>query len=110
LLPVSLDHYNEFRILPRAVRDEFRARFELYFLRKGNRLSASVQQNVDSILAEMEAAGISEEERHERIVNFMHFVNDMDASRRLSFRSIAPDTYDAVSAYVGRWDAATRHA
>src|SRR5262249_15370446 len=106
----GLDEYNDFRILPHPVRDEFRARCDGYFARKGNRAPASMRDNVASILAEMEAVDMSDAERRRRIVNFMHFVNDLDASRRLSFKSIAPDIYDAVAAYAGGWDVRTRYA
>ena len=106
----GLDHYNDFRILPHSVRDEFRVRFEKYFARKGNRDLTSVRQNIGSVLSEMDANDIPDEERRKRIVNFMQFVNDIDASRRLSFKSIAPDIFDAVDSYVGGWNVGTRYA
>jgi MoaA/NifB/PqqE/SkfB family radical SAM enzyme len=105
----GLDHYNDFRILPHAVRDELNTRFERFFARKGNRASAA-RHNVWSVLSEMQATDISDEERRNRIVDFMRFVNDMDASRQLSFKSIAPETFDAVAAYAGRWDERTKYA
>jgi len=58
----------------------------------------------------MDANDIPDEERRKRIVNFMQFVNDIDASRRLSFKSIAPDIFDAVDSYVGGWNVGTRYA
>jgi len=110
LIGRGLDHYNDFRIMPLAVRHAFRARFADYFARKGNRIGASVRQHVEATLAEMDAADFPDELRRERIKDFMHFVNDMDRSRGLSFRAIAPDVYDAVVAYAGGWDSTTRYA
>ena len=106
----GLDHYNDFRILPISVQTTFRARFDEYFVRKANRELAQARENLGSILAEMDSTDFSDEERRWRIANFMQFVNDMDASRRLSFRSIAPEIHDAVAAYAGGWDMRTRYA
>src|SRR5262249_23187623 len=106
----GLDQYNDVRILPHSVRDMFRTRVEDYFARTGNRDMAPLHSDVASMLAEMESTDFSDQERRQRVVNFMHFVNDLDASRRLSFRSVAPEVHDAVAAYAGGWDPATRHA
>jgi MoaA/NifB/PqqE/SkfB family radical SAM enzyme len=110
LIGRGLDDYNDFRIMPHAVRNELRARFERYFARTGNRAMASARQEVESILAEMDATDFSDEVRRQRIIGFMQFINDMDASRGLSFRAIAPELYDAVVAYAGHWDSSTRYA
>jgi organic radical activating enzyme len=106
----GLDHYNDFRILPRAVRAELRSRFDGYFARKGNQDTTSVRQNIQSIFEEMDATDISEEMRRDRISNFMHFVNDLDKSRRLSFKTMVPEIYDAIVAHAGHWDTETHHA
>ena len=106
----GLDHYNDFRILPRTLRDELRGRFDEYFARKHNRDMRLVRQNIDSVFAEMDAADFSEELRKERIINFMHFINDLDKSRTLSFKVIRPDIYHAIVAYYGHWDMSTRYA
>ncbi len=106
----GLDHYNDFRILPLAAREEVRIRFESYFARKGNQGLDLVRQNINSIFAEMDSTDISEPQRRERIVNFMHFVNDLDKSRRLSFKATAPDLYDAIVSYHGHWNGETRYA
>jgi hypothetical protein len=106
----GLDHYNDFRILPRLARKELRTRFENYFARKGNQGLEAVRQNIQSIFAEMAATDISEEQRRERTLNFMHFVNDLDKSRRSSFKAIAPDLFDVLVDYYGRWDGETRYA
>jgi sulfatase maturation enzyme AslB (radical SAM superfamily) len=106
----GLDHYNDFRILPLVARDELRKRFEAYFARKGNQGLEAVRQNVQSIFSEMDSTDISDEQRRERTLGFMHFVNDMDKSRRLSFKSMAPELYDAVVDYYGHWDSETRYA
>jgi hypothetical protein len=106
----GLDHYNDFRILPPAVREELRTRFESYFARKGNQGLDAVRQNIQSIFAEMDATDISDAQRRERILNFMHFVNDLDKSRQLSFKTTAPDLYDAVVSYYGHWSGETRYA
>jgi sulfatase maturation enzyme AslB (radical SAM superfamily) len=106
----GLDHYNDFRILPTAIRDELRTRFEDYFTRKGNLDRVSVRQNIQSIFAEMDATAFPEELRRERALNFMHFINDMDKSRQLSFRTTAPEIYGAIAAEFGHWDNRTRYA
>ena len=106
----GLDQYNDFRILPHAVRNAFREGFERYFARKDNRDLAAVRENVGSILAEMDANDFSDHERRQRVVNFMAFVNDMDRSRRLSFKAIGGDTHAAIVAYLGEWDTRTRFA
>ena len=106
----GLDHYNDFRILPPKIRAKFHAQFEAYFARKGNRDVASVQQNIRSIFEEMDATDFSEDLRRERILNFMFFVNDLDKSRRLSFKTAAPELYDDIVAYYGHWDSRTRYA
>jgi MoaA/NifB/PqqE/SkfB family radical SAM enzyme len=106
----GLDQYNDFRILPHDIRKQFAARFEDYFVRKGNRDMASVRQNVETIIAEAAATDFSEQQRSERAINFMHFINDLDSSRKLSFRTIAPDIHDAMSSYLGGWHEETRHA
>jgi MoaA/NifB/PqqE/SkfB family radical SAM enzyme len=106
----GLDHYNDFRILPRPMRDAFRAQFEDYFKRKGNRDVTAVRQQIESILAEMDATDFSEDLRRERTRNFMHFVNDMDKSRGLSFKAIAPEMHEAFVDYYGHWDTGTRYA
>jgi hypothetical protein len=106
----GLDHYNDFRILPLAARQELRGRFEIYFARKGNQGLEMVRQNIESIFAEMDATDITDEERRDRMTNFMHFVNDMDKSRRLSFRSIAPDLVETIVQYFGHWELETRYA
>jgi len=106
----GLDRYNDFRILPHSIRDELTARFAQYFARKDNGAELSGRQNVERVLAEMVATDFSDGERRNRIVNFMHFVNDMDRSRHLSFKKIAPEIHDAVTAYFGSWDGGTRYA
>jgi organic radical activating enzyme len=106
----GLDDYNDFRILPLSMRNKFRAKFEGYFKRKGNYDTSAFRQHLQSILAEMEATDFTEELRRERVVNFMHFVNDMDKSRRLSFRAIAPELFEGLVSYYGYWDERTRHA
>jgi MoaA/NifB/PqqE/SkfB family radical SAM enzyme len=106
----GLDQYNDFRILPAALRAEARRRFEDFFSRHANRDIAAVRQNVQSIFEEMDATDISEPERRDRIVNFMRFVNDMDKSRHLAFRDIERELYDGIVAYAGNWDERTRYA
>jgi len=106
----GLDHYNDFRILPRKVRDDLRTRFDGYFVRKGNRDIPWLRQSVDSIFAEMEATDFSDELRRERVRNFMHFVNDLDKSRGLSFSAIAPEIHRGIIEYCGHWDNGTRYA
>jgi MoaA/NifB/PqqE/SkfB family radical SAM enzyme len=106
----GLDHYNDFRILPPAVRAELRGRFEGYFARKGNQGLEAVRQNIESIFTEMDATDISDADRRERTVNFMHFINDLDKSRGLSFKAAAPDLYDDIVAYHGSWNGETRYA
>jgi sulfatase maturation enzyme AslB (radical SAM superfamily) len=110
LIGRGLDEYNDFRIMPLAVRSKLRERFESYFARKGNRVGAAERQHVELILAEIDATDFSEEVRRERIKGFMHFINDMDKSRRLSFKTAAPELYDDVVAYAGGWDSSTRYA
>jgi hypothetical protein len=58
----------------------------------------------------MDATDFAEDVRRERVRNLMHFVNDMDKSRGLSFRSIAPEMYDALVNYYGHWDTGTKYA
>jgi MoaA/NifB/PqqE/SkfB family radical SAM enzyme len=106
----GLDHYNDFRILPPKMRDAFRAQFECYFMRKGNRDVTNVRQNIQTILTEMDTTDFTEDVRRERVRTFMHFVNDMDTSRGLSFRTIAPEIYDAFIGYYGYWDTETKYA
>jgi organic radical activating enzyme len=106
----GLDHYNDFRILPPALRNDVRARFDAYFLRKGNRDLTVMRGLVDSIFAEMEATDFSDELRRERVRNFMQFINDLDKSRALSFKAIAPEIFDGMVAYYGTWDSSTRYA
>jgi sulfatase maturation enzyme AslB (radical SAM superfamily) len=106
----GLDHYNDLRILPRKVRDELRARFNAYFAKKGNRDISSLRQSVDSIFAETEATDFSDEVRRLNVLSFMHFVNDLDKSRGLSFRTIAPQIYRGIVEYYGHWDSGTRYA
>jgi MoaA/NifB/PqqE/SkfB family radical SAM enzyme len=110
LIGRGLDEYNDFRIMPATVRDELRRRFEQYFARKDNRRRGATWEQLVSIFAEMDADDFSDEVRRERIRSFMHFINDMDASRGLSFRRVAPDVYNAVVAYAGFWDGSRRHA
>jgi sulfatase maturation enzyme AslB (radical SAM superfamily) len=105
-----LDHYNDFRILPLAVRDDLRAKFETFFARKGNRDVSGLRQSVESIFAEMQATDFSDDVRRERVQNFMHFVNDLDKSRGLSFKAVAPEIYDGLVAYFGSWDNGTQYA
>ena len=100
------DHYNDFRILPPAAREEVRTRFDKYFARKGNQGLEGVRQNIQSIFAEMDATDLTDELRRERTLNFMHFINDLDKSRQTSWRR----TFDAVVSYYGRWDGETRYA
>jgi len=106
----GLDEYNDFRILPQDIRMQFASRFENYFVRKGNRDMASVRQNVETIIAEATATDFSEQQRRERAISFMQFINDLDSSRKLSFRKIAPDIHDAMSAYLGGWHEEKRYA
>jgi sulfatase maturation enzyme AslB (radical SAM superfamily) len=106
----GLDQYNDFRILPASLRAEVRRRFDDFFLRHANRDVAAVRQNVQSVFEEMDATDISEVERRDRVVNFMQFVNDLDRSRRLSFRDTAREIYDGIVAYAGNWDERTRYA
>ncbi len=106
----GLDLYNDFRILPPSLRAAVRAGFEAYFLRRSNQDVLGVQQNVRSVFDEMDATDFAEHDRRERIVNFMHFINDMDASRRLSFRQTAPAIHDALVAELGHWVEGTRYA
>jgi sulfatase maturation enzyme AslB (radical SAM superfamily) len=106
----GLDHYNDFRILPREVRDHLRTRFDAYFARKGNRDISSLRQSVESIFAEMEATDFSDELRRERVRSFMHFVNDLDKSRGLNFKVIAPEIHRGIIAYYGHWDNEIQYA
>lgn len=106
----GLDHYNDFRILPPSVRAVLRSRFDGYFARKGNQDVTSVRQNIESIFAEADATDFSDEVRRERLLNFMHFVNDLDKSRGLSFKAVSPELYNGVVAYAGCWDSRNRHA
>lgn len=106
----GLDHYNDFRILPREVRDDLRARFDAYFARKGNRDTPWLRQSVDSIFAEMEATDFPDEVRRECVRSFMCFVNDLDKSRGLSFKAIAPEIHQGMIKYYGHWDDETRYA
>ena len=92
------------------MREALRSRFDNYFLRKGNRDVAAVRQNIQSIFAEMDATDFDEALRRERMRNFMHFVNDLDKSRGLSFKAIASEMYDEFISYYGHWDMGTRYA
>lgn len=106
----GLDLYNDFRILPRPLRAAIRKDFDEYFLRRSNQNVAALQQNIQSVFDEMETTAFVEAEQRDRIVNFMHFINDMDTSRRLSFRLIAPAIHDALVAEIGHWVEGTRYA
>jgi hypothetical protein len=106
----GLDLYNDFRILPPSLRAAVRDGFDAYFLRRSNQDVLAVQQNIRSVFDEMDTTDFAEADRRERIVNFMHFVNDMDTSRRLSFRQIAPTIHDALAAEIGHWVEGTRYA
>jgi MoaA/NifB/PqqE/SkfB family radical SAM enzyme len=106
----GLDDYNDYRILPPSIRDEVRRRFDQFFERRANRPIATARDSVRSALDEMDATDFSDTGRRERIKNFMAFVNDLDYSRRLSYRRIAPEIYDGVIAYAGEWDERRRYA
>ncbi len=58
---------------------------------------------------EIDTEDFTDEERRDRVVSFMQFVNDMDRSRGLSFKAIAPEAYAAVAAYHGHWDDRSRY-
>jgi hypothetical protein len=58
----------------------------------------------------MAATDFSDAERRPRIRDFMRFVNDLDASRGLSYKAIAPEIHAAATAFLGYWDTATRYA
>ena len=106
----GLDHYNDFRILPPSIRERFRSQFRDYFVRKGNRDVSILRQSIQSIHDEMDATDISDDVRRAHTRNFMQFVNDMDKSRKLSFKSIAPEIYDDIISYYGHWETGTRYA
>jgi hypothetical protein len=106
----GLDHYNDFRILPPSVRTTLRQRFDQHFARRGTRDSTALRENVDSVFQEMDDTDFTEEQRRERIIGFMQFVNDMDKTRRLSFKTAFPDLYASILAHHGSWDTHTRYA
>jgi sulfatase maturation enzyme AslB (radical SAM superfamily) len=106
----GLDHFNDFRILPPSLRAAIRADFEAYFLRRSNQNVQALRQNIRSVFDEMDATEFAEADRRARSINFMHFVNDMDTSRRLSFRQLAPAIHDALGAEIGHWAEETRFA
>jgi sulfatase maturation enzyme AslB (radical SAM superfamily) len=106
----GLDLYNDFRILPPSLRADIRKGFEAYFLRRSNQDVLDLQQSVQSVFDEMDTTDFAEADRRERIVNFMQFINDMDASRRLSFRQVAPAIQEALVAEIGHWVEETRYA
>jgi MoaA/NifB/PqqE/SkfB family radical SAM enzyme len=108
----GLDEYNDVRILPPKVREQMKEQFADFARRRANWIAGAPNfwKNIQSMLGELDACDISDDVRRSRIANFMQFVNDMDASRGLSFRSIAPGIYDGVVEYHGYWDQATRFA
>lgn len=106
----GLDHYNDVRLLPPALRRAVRQEIEEMFRRKSNRGVENVRRQVITVLDEIDAIDITEAERRERIVGFMQFVNDMDRSRRLSLRILAPALHQAVAEYCGGWDESLRFA
>jgi len=69
----------------------------------------SLRQNVEQVFAEIDTEDFSEDVRRQYITGFMRFVNDLDASRGLSFRSVAPEIHEAVSAHCGGWDESYRY-
>ena len=106
----GLDLYNDFRILPPSLRAAIREGFDAYFLRRSNQDILALRQNIQSVFDEMDTTDFGDADRRERIVNFMHFINDMDKSRRLSFRLIAPAIHEALAAEIGHWVEGTRYA
>lgn len=106
----GLDRYNDFRILPPAGRNEIRARIAAYFHRNGNRDFSVLQKNVAAIFDETDETDFTEEQRQTSAKGFMHFVNDMDRSRGLSFKTAAPEVYSSIADYHGGWDESCRHA
>lgn len=58
---------------------------------------------IDQWLFELQSIDIREPQYREAVSNLMRFVNDMDASRGLNFRSIMPEVYDDYIAEFGEW-------
>jgi MoaA/NifB/PqqE/SkfB family radical SAM enzyme len=106
----GLDDYNDFRILPAALRVRVRRQFDDYFVRKSNQERSALRAQVDSIFAEMDETDFSEEERGPKVANLMQFINDLDSTRKLSFQAVAPEIHQGLRDYHGQWDARTRYA
>jgi sulfatase maturation enzyme AslB (radical SAM superfamily) len=105
----GLNHYNDFRILPAAARAEMRRRLDEFFLRKSNRDLSFLWNEIDTALREMDESDFDDTERREKMPGLMQFINDMDRSRRLSFRDISPDTVTFLVDYLGAWDERSRY-
>lgn len=106
----GLEQYNDFRILPAHLRAEVRRRFDEYCSRQVGKDKLLIKQNIKSVFDEMEETDFSEDIRPSLVHNLMEFINDMDKSRGLSFKSVAPDIYKYLVEYNGGWDEATRYA
>lgn len=105
----GLDHYNDMRILPRPYRWRLRDSLLACIERHGNRAIGELRANVVQVFDEMDTDDFSEDVRRKHAQGFMQFVNDMDASRGLSFRAIAPEIHEVIAAYCGKWDERRRY-
>lgn len=106
----GLDHYNDIRILPMSYRARLRKRLLACLDRHGNRAIGKLRANVENVFDEIDIEDFSDEIRRVHIAGFMQFVNDMDTSRGLSFRAVAPEIHETVAAYCGSWDESRRFA
>lgn len=106
----GLDHYNDFRILPPVLRARIRAALDAMLRRRSNHELSTLRANIAAVFDEIDATDFTEDQRRSHVVGFMQFVNDMDTSRGLSFRTIEPKIHEGVAAYCGEWDEGRRFA
>jgi MoaA/NifB/PqqE/SkfB family radical SAM enzyme len=104
----SLEHYNDVRILPPDYRAIERARIDAAI--RGAPNEAELAAKMASMFDEIDAEDFSDEARRDSATGLMQFVNDMDRSRRLSYRTVAPQTCAAIADYAGGWDERGRYS
>jgi MoaA/NifB/PqqE/SkfB family radical SAM enzyme len=98
----GLETYNDIRILPPDFRAE---QIALARGAAGNELQEErLRGCLSDAFAEIEADDYNDDTRHQAITGLMQFINDMDRSRSLSLKSVAPETWNAVAKYTGGWD------
>jgi sulfatase maturation enzyme AslB (radical SAM superfamily) len=95
------------KYLPNGIKRDLIERLTAFASKSGDAFPHLVR-HVEQWSQDLLSVDISDEEHHEAVRNLMRFTNDMDLSRNLSFRSVAPDVVKAYENEFGAWLAETK--